>query len=83
MKGFFNNEFKFNIFVLTALSSPLALRLSVPQKFLAFLQEFDDGDVRILGTQVLASLKIHDGKWIISTGLRDISLHKYVRKLWV
>lgn len=43
-----------------ALSSPLALRLSVPQKFLAFLQEFDDDDVRILGTQVLASLKIHD-----------------------
>ncbi|XP_078354959.1 protein SERAC1-like [Oculina patagonica] len=43
-----------------ALSSPLALRLSVPQKFLSFLQELDNDDVRILGTKMLASLKIHD-----------------------
>jgi len=44
------------------LSSPLAIRLSIPQKFLGFLQEFDDDDARILGTQMLASLEIPDGK---------------------
>ncbi|KAJ7336654.1 Serine active site containing protein 1 [Desmophyllum pertusum] len=43
-----------------ALSSPLSLRMSVPQKFLGFLQEYDNDDVRILGTKMLASLKIHD-----------------------
>ena len=44
------------------MSSPLAIHLSIPQRFLAFLQEFDDDDARILGTQMLASLAIPDGK---------------------
>ncbi|XP_073238931.1 protein SERAC1-like isoform X2 [Porites lutea] len=43
-----------------ALSSPLAFSLSAPQKFLSFLQDFDSEDVRIIGTQILASLKIND-----------------------
>ncbi|XP_020623768.1 protein SERAC1-like [Orbicella faveolata] len=43
-----------------ALSSPLAIRFSIPQKFFGFLQEFDDDDARILGTQMLASLEIPD-----------------------
>ena len=44
------------------MSSPLAIHLSIPQRFLDFLQEFDDDDARILGTQMLASLEIPDGK---------------------
>lgn len=43
-----------------AMSSPLAIHLSIPQRFLVFLQEFDDDDARILGTQMLASLEIPD-----------------------
>ena len=35
----------------------------MPQKFIGFLQEFDDDDARILGTQMLASLEIPDGKY--------------------
>lgn len=43
-----------------ALSSPLLLNLSVPQKFLSFLQDFDSEEVRILEAQILASLDISD-----------------------
>lgn len=43
-----------------ALSSPLAFNMSAPQKVLSFLQEFDNEDLRILVTQILASLKIED-----------------------
>jgi len=49
---------------LSALSSPLAIQFSIPQKLLGFLQEFDDDDARILGTQMLASLEIPDGKYM-------------------
>ena len=53
---------KYCNYFLAAMSSPLAIHLSIPQRFLAFLQEFDDDDARIIGTQMLASLAIPDGK---------------------
>lgn len=43
-----------------ALSSPLLLNLSVSQKFLNFLQHLNNKDIRILETQILASLDISD-----------------------
>ena len=50
------------ILYFSALSSPLLLNLSVSQKFLNFLQDLNNEDIRILETQILASLDISDGE---------------------
>ena len=50
------------IILFSALSSPLLLNLSVSQKFLNFLQDLNNEDIRILETQILASLDISDGE---------------------
>ena len=56
------NIIAFIYIIFSALSSPLLLNLSVSQKFLNFLQHLNNKDIRILETQILASLDISDGE---------------------
>ena len=56
------NIIAFIYIIFSALSSPLLLNLSVSQKFLNFLQDLNNEDIRILETQILASLDISDGE---------------------
>lgn len=55
-------DIAFIYIIFSALSSPLLLNLSVSQKFLNFLQDLNNEDIRILETQILASLDISDGE---------------------
>lgn len=69
--------------IFSALSSPLLLNLSVSQKFLNFLQDFNNEDIRILETQILASLDISDGEIKICHKYRGLSGWGSQCEIWI